>query len=53
MCPGIIKLIFLTMGSQVRDTTNSVALNLNIRAQHLADEGFKTSELDDQELVVR
>lgn len=40
------------MGSEIGYTTNCITLDLNIRAQHLADKGFQAAKLDDQELVV-
>ena len=42
-----------TMGRKVGDTAYCIALNLNIRTKHLANEGFETTKLDDEELVVR
>lgn len=35
------------MGSKISDTANRIALHLNIRAQHLANEWFKSAKLDD------
>lgn len=40
------------MRSKIRNAAHCIALNLDIRAQHLADEGFQTAELDDKEFVV-
>ena len=40
------------MRSEIRDTAYCITLNLNIRAQHLADKRFQTAELDNKELVV-
>lgn len=40
------------MCSEISDTTNCIALNLDVRAQHLADKGFQAAKLDDKELVV-
>ena len=41
------------MGSKVGHATDSVALNLNIRAEHLTDERLESVELDDKQLVFR
>lgn len=41
-----------TVGSEVGDTTNCIALDFNIRTQHLANEGFQAAKLDNEELVV-
>ena len=41
-----------TMRSEISDTANCVTLDLNIRAQHLADKGFQAAKLDYKELVV-
>jgi hypothetical protein len=40
------------MGSEISDTTNCVALNLDVRAQHLADKRFQPAKLHNEELVV-
>lgn len=40
------------MSCEVRNTTNSVALDLDVGAEHLADEGFQTTKLYDEQLVV-
>ena len=50
--PLDIRLDRVTMRRKVRNTSDSIALNLNIWAQHLTDERLKTSKLHDQELVV-
>ena len=42
-----------TMGRKVGDTAYCITLNFNIRTKHLANEGFETTKLDDEELVVR
>ncbi len=42
----------LTMCGKVRHTTDSIALDLHVWAQHLANEWFKTSQLHDEQLVV-
>jgi hypothetical protein len=42
-----------TVRSQIGNTSDRVALNFNIRAEHLPNERFESTELDDQELVVR
>jgi hypothetical protein len=40
------------VGCQVCDAADSVALYLDVWAEHLAYEGLETAELDDQDLVV-
>jgi len=40
------------MRGEIRNTAHCVALNLYIRAQHLADKGFQAAKLDNKELVV-
>ena len=40
------------MGSKVSDTTNGVALNLDIGTEHLTDKRFQTAKLYNKELVV-
>ena len=42
-----------TMCGQIGNTSDSVALNFNIRAEHLPNKRFKSAQLDNQELVVR
>jgi hypothetical protein len=42
-----------TVCSQVSDTADSVALNFDVRAEHLTDQGLEATELDDQELILR
>src|SRR6266567_8589004 len=42
----------LTMGGEICDTTNRVALNFNVGAKHLTDQRLQTSKLDDEQLVV-
>ena len=42
----------LTMGGQVGDATDGVALDLDVGREHLPDQGFQASEFDDRELVV-
>ena len=41
-----------TMGSEISNTTNCIALNFDIRAQHLADKRFQAAELYNEEFVV-
>lgn len=40
------------MGGEVGDAPDGVALDLDVGREHLADEGFESSELDDRELVL-
>jgi len=40
------------MGSEIRDTTNRIALDFNVGAKHLTDQRLQTSKLDDEQLVV-
>lgn len=40
------------MCGEISDTTDCIALNLDIRAQHLADKGFQAAKLNNEELVV-
>lgn len=40
------------MGSEISNTTNCIALNFDIRAQHLADKRFQAAELYNEEFVV-
>jgi len=40
------------MRSEIRNAAHCIALNLDIWAQHLADKGFQSAELDNKELVV-
>lgn len=42
----------LTVGGEVGDAPDRVALDLDVRRQHLADEGLESAELDDRELVL-
>lgn len=37
---------------QVSYTANSIALHFNIRAKHLPNERFETTEFDDEKFVV-
>lgn len=41
------------MGSEICDAPDSITLDLNIGRQHLADERRQTSQLDDEDLVLR
>lgn len=41
-----------TVRRQIRDTAHSVALDLDIWAEHLPNQGFKSPKLDNKELVV-
>ena len=41
-----------TMSGQIRNTSNSVALNFNIRAQHLPNKRFQSAQSDDQQFVL-
>jgi len=40
------------MRGQVRDAAHRVTLDLDIGAQHLADERLETAQLDDEEFVI-
>ena len=40
------------MSSKVGNAAYSVALNFDIRAEHLPDERLETAQLDDEQLVV-
>src|SRR5438552_3924979 len=42
-----------TMSCQVCHAANRIALHFNIRTKHLADQRFKTTKLDNEQLVVR
>jgi hypothetical protein len=48
-----LLLVNCTVCSQVSDTADGVALDFDIRAEHLTDQGLEATELDDQELVLR
>ena len=41
------------MCGEIRDTANGITLNFDIRAQHLTDEGFEPSQLDNKYFVIR
>ncbi len=40
------------MCSQVRDTTDGIALNFDVRGHHLPDERGESAELDNGDLVL-
>ena len=40
------------MRREIRNATHCIALDLDVRAQHLADKWFQAAELDNKELVV-
>ena len=40
------------MRSKIRNAAHCIALNFDIRAQHLADKRFQAAELDNKKLVV-
>jgi hypothetical protein len=40
------------MGRKVSYASHGVALHLNIGAEHLSDQGFETTKLDYQELIL-
>ena len=40
------------MCSQVRDTSDSIALDLDIARDHLLDQGGQPTKLDDEDLVI-
>ena len=40
------------MGSQVRYTSNGIALDFDVRAEHLANERLQAAEFDDEKLVL-
>lgn len=42
----------LTVCGKIRDAADGVALDLNVGAEHLADERLDATERDDQELVL-
>ena len=52
MVPVVLVRRKLTMRSQIGHTTNGIALNFDVRAQHLADESLQTTKLDDEQLVL-
>jgi hypothetical protein len=41
------------MSSQISHTTDSVALDLNVWAEHLPNQRFQAAEFDDQQFVIR
>lgn len=41
------------MCSKIGDTTHCIALNFDIGACHLADQLFKSSKFDNQQLILR
>lgn len=41
----------LTVCRKVRDATDSVALNFDIWAEHLSNQGLEATQLDNEELV--
>lgn len=53
-CAGFrdLRLVFF-MRSEVRDAPDSITLDLNIGRQHLSDERRETSQLNDEDLVLR
>ena len=40
------------MRGKVRHASDSIALHLDVRAEHLADERLQAAELDDEQLVL-
>lgn len=42
----------LTVRRKVSDTSDRIALNLDVRAQHLSDEWFQAAQLDNKQLVL-
>ncbi len=40
------------MCGEISDTSNGVALYFDVRTKHLADERFKSTELDNEQLVL-
>ena len=40
------------MRSKIRDAAHCIALNLDIRAQHLTNKRLQAAELDNKELIV-
>lgn len=53
-CAGFcnLSLVFF-MGSEVCDASDSITLDFNIGRQHLTDERRQTSQLNDEDLVLR
>lgn len=41
------------MGSEVGYAAHGIALDFDVRRQHLADQGRQTAKLDDEDLVLR
>lgn len=42
----------LTVRSQIGDTTNGIALDFDVRAQHLSNKWLQASQFDDEKLIV-
>ena len=42
----------LTVRSQIGDTTNGIALDFDVRAQHLSNKWLQASQFDDEKLVI-
>lgn len=42
----------LTMSSQIGDTTNSIALDFDVRAEHLSNKRLQAAQFDDEKLVI-
>lgn len=40
------------MSSEIGDTPDSIALDLDVRAEHLANQGFEAAQFDNKKLVV-
>ena len=40
------------MRSEVGDTSNGIALNFNVGAEHLTDKRLKTTKLDNEQFIV-
>lgn len=40
------------MGGEISDTSNGVALYFDVGTEHLADEGFESTQLDNEQLVL-
>ena len=41
-----------TMSSKVRYTSYSIALNLDVGAEHLSDQRFEAAQLNDEQFVI-
>ena len=52
MVPVVLVRRKLTMRSQIGHTTNGIALNFDVRAQHLSNKRLQASQFDDKKLVI-